>query len=642
MRVAQFVQSFSPLSETFVYELIVGLRARGVDSTVLTLERTNEAARPFDPVHVIRGPSGWRPSAIAQRIGARVMGKDPDEAAWNALRLGLAESLAQDRYDVLHAHFGPAGVIAAPVAKARGIPLVVSLHGFDVSQLLLSASWSQRYRSMLRDASALTVVAGHQVDRIVALGCPREKVRVVHVGCDVDALSFRSRTPPVARLVALGRLVEKKGHADAVEAVARARAAGHDVTLDIIGDGPLRPDLEGLIAQRDLTDAVHLLGGLPHARSLEHLAGADALLLCSKTSPDGDEEGIPVALMEAQALGLPCISTRHGGIPEGIPAQNHALLAQEGDVGGIADRIGALRRMSSAELRTLSDRGRAYVEAEFNVAKTIPAVMEVYRSVAAAPSARPAGARQFYDEFLQTRMVKYRLDDNPRLLRAMEFAEAAVAPDSHVLDIGCGIGIVTERLARKAARGSVLGCDLGAKNVWYASRTVRLPNVRFVELDAIADWEKLRALVARPVDVVTLIDVIEHLPKESWPLVFQRIAAVSGEDARVLLTFPSPVYQRYLADHDPGELQPVDESVELEEIERVAGAAGWSVSAWRYVDVWMTNQYVHCELRKRIPCQPIAPRAPPFGVIGREVTRLREGLRRRLRRKRYVEDVFGS
>jgi trans-aconitate 2-methyltransferase len=120
--------------------------------------------------------------------------------------------------------------------------------------------------------------------------------------------------------------------------------------------------------------------------------------------------------------------------------------------------------------------------------------------------------REYYDDFLRSRMVNYRLYGNLRLDRAAERILPFVGRDSKVLDIGCGIGIVTSKVAARASRGHVWGIDLGRENMWYASRTIWNANLTFLEADVVSDFEVVRKQLPAKMDVVTMVDVIEHIP----------------------------------------------------------------------------------------------------------------------------------
>ena len=205
---------------------------------------------------------------------------------------------------------------------------------------------------------------------------------------------------------------------------------------------------------------------------------------------------------------------------------------------------------------------------------------------------------EFYDDFLDRRMVGYRLYGNKRLDLANRFVRAHIARESRVLDVGCGIGLTTEAAAKKARKGRVWAFDLGSRNVEYARSTVRAENIEWTTLDVLRSPERLAEFVSEPVDVIFLVDVLEHIPKSRQPALLDALLAVAArDDVTMLFTFPSQAYQQYLRTSNPEELQPVDEDITATHLDRLAQSKGLVLTYWRSVDVWMTDQYVHACLR---------------------------------------------
>jgi glycosyltransferase involved in cell wall biosynthesis len=177
---------------------------------------------------------------------------------------------------------------------------------------------------------------------------------------DEPAPSAGAREP--YRIVAVGSLVPKKGHDVLVDAVARTREPWR---LDVIGDGPERGALEQRIAALGLSGRVRLLGALPEDEVRARLRRASVAALACAIAPDGDRDGIPVALVEAMACGTPVVTTRVSGIPELV--EGAGVLVEPGDVMGLAR---ALDRLSDATVRErMGARGRARVEAEFRAGR---------------------------------------------------------------------------------------------------------------------------------------------------------------------------------------------------------------------------------------------------------------------------------
>ena len=375
MRVMHFREVFSLLSETFLYDYVTEMASRaGVQVDVAAFDQVLPDERPFDPVHCLPLLPRWSPRRAKETARTWWLGERRDETAMRLYRPAFGALLARVRPDVVHAHFGTAAVWAMPVTQELGIPLVATFYGFDISRLPRQAAWRERYRELWQRAAAITALSEVMKAKIVALGCPADKVHVVHLGKRTGDYVFRPRTGPVRHLVSVGRLSDKKGHADLIAALSEVP----DLTLRIVGDGALREPLQRQIAAAGLQDRVTLVGSLPHAEVKRELDEADAFVLTSRIAADGDEEGTPTVLMEALALGIPTISTQHAGIPEIIPSEDHRFLAPERDVAAIAQCLRTLVASTPAQRVAMATRGRTRVEREFNVATEVSAFLRLY------------------------------------------------------------------------------------------------------------------------------------------------------------------------------------------------------------------------------------------------------------------------
>jgi glycosyltransferase involved in cell wall biosynthesis len=212
---------------------------------------------------------------------------------------------------------------------------------------------------------------------------------VIHVGVPVDELG--RQTASLARerplVVAVGRLVPKKGMDVLVRAVADLAGSDQPVLCEIIGDGPERGRLQALVAELGVAPLVTLRGGLPPAEARRRVAEADLFALACLRAPNGDMDGIPVALMEAMAASTPVISTRLSGIPELIADGESGLLVEPGDVDGLATAIRRLAEDSALAAR-LAAGGRRRVAEDFdqatNARQLLTAIVRARKALGAA------------------------------------------------------------------------------------------------------------------------------------------------------------------------------------------------------------------------------------------------------------------
>lgn len=261
----------------------------------------------------------------------------------------------------LHIHFAHVptqiGMYAAAMA---GIPFTVMAHANDIfERALLLPTKAQRSKKFL-------TISDFNRAYLESCGVPADKLAVVRCGVRVPDVVL----PQVGsaklrfRIGSLGRLVEKKGFDVLIEAVGVLKQRGHELELLIAGDGPLRNELTTLVEQLKLAQEVTFVGPLPHSEVPAWMATLDAFALACKPDANGDMDGIPVVLMEAMAQGLPVVSTRLSGIPELVMHQRSGLLAEPGDVQGMATQLERL--MACPEYaKALAQHGQAHVRNEF-------------------------------------------------------------------------------------------------------------------------------------------------------------------------------------------------------------------------------------------------------------------------------------
>ena len=326
-------------------------------------------------------PGRWNLRRLYHRLRLRNTQNPSLTSFWPQMREGVRRALRDIDPDVIHAHFGPSGVRIAPVARSLDIPLVVTFYGSDLSAKAEIEFWLEKYRNLWPQTDVVTVLSEEMKERAKGLGCPSSKLRVVHLCRDLEEFSFRPPKEPVQNILFVGRLVPKKAPLDAVRAVQLANAQGTDLHLHIIGEGPLRESVSEYIKKEGLNKFT-LHGRIPSTEVGDHMQAADAFILPSKVAPNGDREGTPTVLIEAQAVGLPCVTTQHAGIPEMIPEHNCDLLSPEGDIESMAEVLVKLADASVDTLVRRAEHGRQKVEGAFNLSTEVKKLRKLYRAVA--------------------------------------------------------------------------------------------------------------------------------------------------------------------------------------------------------------------------------------------------------------------
>lgn len=390
MRILHYCESFSPLSETFVYDLITELERQGIDNHVATLRRVNAENKPFPKVHLIRAQHRFHPERLFHRVLVEAGIGHRDESTWPGIRRSLGRIVRAVRPDVIHAQFGPSGVLIAPVADRFKVPLVVTFHGFDATRLAKSEYWQRKYHELWPTTAAVVGVSEHICERVRQLGAPVGNV--LRIGNGVNLSEFRYANPADrfdgvnVRCLFVGRLVEKKGPlllARAFQIAAKQVPQQLRLSLDIVGDGPLAPKLRQFIDAEGLSRVIHMHGALDHNAVKALFGRAHLYVQHSVTAEDGDEEGQPVALIEASACGLPVVSTSHDGIPDVVIHGVTGFLVAENDFESMGRKIADLA--SHPDLwRELGRNGRAHAEKNMNLRAQADCWSNLYMSVSSS------------------------------------------------------------------------------------------------------------------------------------------------------------------------------------------------------------------------------------------------------------------
>lgn len=271
--------------------------------------------------------------------------------------------------DIFLVHFGYAGALANKLRELgilKGKQATV-FHGADISRRHILDEHKQDYRNLFQQSELMLPISHLWQNKLIEMGCPPEKIHVTRMGIEPEKFNFKPRdafhTP--LRIVSVARLTEKKGLDVAVKASAILKQRGGRFQYTIIGNGDQDRMMRDFIAREEMDDCVTMPGFKPQEEIRQALNQADIFLLPSKTAADGDMEGIPVALMEAMAVGLPVVSTFHSGIPELIENDVSGWLVKEDDAEALAETLLKLSE-GAVDVAPVVAAARQKVETEFN------------------------------------------------------------------------------------------------------------------------------------------------------------------------------------------------------------------------------------------------------------------------------------
>jgi len=385
---AYLFERFPSFGQTFCYREVAELARQGVNS----------------PIFAIRNPKGEPPQDWDQRIVERVhylpgeeqllrevrqaskKGKLTEEVIsaldewgrrtdflrlYQAVYVGLRLQEIGIRH--VHAHFaGMAARTAFWIGKFFPITFSFTAHANDI----FAPRDFEISLDKLVDAARAIVTETDYAEKFLRERFPDRKDQIHRIYNGLDLAPFVradfSSTPLL--IVAVGRLIAKKGFADLIRACRLLMERGKSFRCEIIGEGPLEDELRQQIAQLDLRGCVELPGAKPQHEIREHLAAATAFVLPSMIDPNGGMDNLPTVIMEAMAAGLPVISTTIGGIPEMVIQNETGFLVPPGDVAALAgaieclfDEIGLARR--------LGERGFQRAKELFSIEKNVRSLL---------------------------------------------------------------------------------------------------------------------------------------------------------------------------------------------------------------------------------------------------------------------------
>ncbi len=374
MKIAVLCDAFPELSETFVTGEVAALRRQGHDVRVVCLSHPRHEHWPDgerERVHLtvvadlgrrakipaMTRLAFTRPRACARDVRTRPAWRPAERPHRLAALAPVAVALRTWGVEHLHVHFAAgAAMEGLRLGDILGVPVSITAHAHDIFRT------PRNLERKLTHAAFVTSGCAYNVDHLRSVVAAPTAVRIHEIVMGVDAAAFRRTRPHPTdgRVLAVGRLVEKKGFADLVRACALLRDEPAFTGLTIVGEGPLEGELRALVASLGLEAHVTLLGALAPAAVRGQLEGASVLAMPCVVASDGDRDSMPVVVKEALAMEVPVVATDEVGLPEIVDATCGRLVAP-GDPRALAAALGDLLRAGPQERAALGQAGRARV-----------------------------------------------------------------------------------------------------------------------------------------------------------------------------------------------------------------------------------------------------------------------------------------
>ena len=300
----------------------------------------------------------------------------------------LAQKVKSAPPGILHAHFANVGLHYIQLAKKLNKPLVVSFYGYDYEKLpFLFPKIQQQYPKLFDAARAIIAEGPHGADILKKMGCPEEKIFIIPLGINIEAVPFfpRKKHPGALKLIQAATFTEKKGHIYTIKAFHQALKDCPNMELTLVGEPQNQTLLDKLrtyVQKNKLKDKVHFLDFIPPTSFHEKLSEFDVFIQPSCYAEDRDcEGGAPVSLLDAQATGMPIIGSTHCDIPFEVIHGKTGLLSPEKQLAPLVQSIKTFYEMDPSTYAEYAKNARLHVETQFNIGKNGLMLASLYKEL---------------------------------------------------------------------------------------------------------------------------------------------------------------------------------------------------------------------------------------------------------------------
>lgn len=274
-------------------------------------------------------------------------------------------SLKKNKIDVVLAEYGLTGAAITPICKKLKIPLLVFFHGYDAYSKPILEQYSEKYNRMFNYARTIFVVSKDMYRRLREFGCPEDKLVLNVYG--PNEIFFKVHSEQTKKnIVAVGRFVDKKAPYFTILAFRRVLEQHPDAHLFLAGEGALLNTCQNIVKYFNLSHNIHFIGIISPDQFRNYLSNSSVFVQHSITAANGDSEGTPVAILEAQAAGIPVVSTKHAGISDVVLEGKTGYLVEEGDADGMAEMISRLLS-DLPRAKEMGDEAKSHIQKNFTL-----------------------------------------------------------------------------------------------------------------------------------------------------------------------------------------------------------------------------------------------------------------------------------
>ncbi|MEE9460179.1 MAG: glycosyltransferase family 4 protein [Candidatus Bathyarchaeia archaeon] len=392
MRIGYVLKKYPRYSETFIVNEILAHESSGLEIEIFSL-RSPDGGHFQDSIAKVRAFTNYLPYEGLKACDFWAVVQNASEVLPDILN-ALKEARGEDARNVyqallialevrrkgihhLHAHFGTvATTVARLAARFGGVSYTFTAHAKDIFHESVNKSDMKR---KISDAKMVVTISDSNYDYLCKTYClDKTQVKRIYNGLDVRKFQYSSPLKRPSRIISVSRLVEKKGLVDLVEACSVLASRNLEFICEIIGTGPLELDLRSQIDRLGLGETVKLVGPRPQDEIIEHIQSAAVFAAPCVIGSDGNRDGLPTVLLEAMALGTPCVSTDVNGIPEVLHHETTGLMVQQHDPISLANAIERL--FTDPALRVnLAKNARYLFETKFDIYRNATELRSVFR-----------------------------------------------------------------------------------------------------------------------------------------------------------------------------------------------------------------------------------------------------------------------
>ena len=388
--VASYCTTFLKSEMLHIYRQVTGLRE--VQTFVMTKKMQNGDRFPFEDIELIP-----KPRSNPFRHGWQKFVERRPPIVYRGEYQALSNLLERRGAELMHIYFGHTGVHLLPFIECWKRPCVVSFHGADVMLKAANPDYAEKLRKVFHTAPLILARSRSLERRLIALGCPPERIRINRTGVPLAQFPMIRREAPQDgswKFLQACRLIPKKGLTTCLRAFAIFQRENPRAELFIAGKGPLQPSLEALISELGIGGHVHFTGFLSQADLLALYHRCHIFMHPSEMPADENQEGIPNSILEAMATGMPVLATKHGGIPEAVEHGRCGALVEERDFAALAREMFKMTRsphsfdemgVLASESVAINFEQRAQIstlESHYREAVELAQVAEAYETVA--------------------------------------------------------------------------------------------------------------------------------------------------------------------------------------------------------------------------------------------------------------------